>query len=57
MTNPMNKALDLAAILKFGLPESTYLLHENLMLDISMRMGLNDAAPDVGMATGFTVRY
>lgn len=35
----------------------TYLLHENLMLDISLRVGLNDEAPDVGMATGFTVRF
>lgn len=35
----------------------TYLLHDNLMLDISLRVGLNDEAPDVGMATGFTVRF
>ena len=35
----------------------TYMHHDNLMLDISLRAGLNDAAPDVGMATGFTVRF
>jgi hypothetical protein len=35
----------------------TCLLQENLMLDISLRVGLNDDAPDIGMATGFTVRF
>lgn len=35
----------------------TYLLHENLILDISLRVGLNDEAPDIGMGTGFTARF
>jgi len=51
---------------KFGLTESvdfglvidsSHTLHDNLVLDISLRMGLNHAAQDVGMATGFTVRF
>jgi hypothetical protein len=35
----------------------TCLLNEDLMLDISLRVGLNRAAPDIGMATGLTVRF
>ena len=35
----------------------TYRLGENLMLDGGCRIGLNDEAEDIGLFTGFTVRF
>lgn len=35
----------------------TYLLNDNLMLDCGCRVGLNDDAEDIGLFTGFTVRF
>lgn len=35
----------------------TWLLNENLMLDCGGRVGLNDEAEDIGLFTGFTVRF
>lgn len=35
----------------------TYMIHGNLMLDGGCRVGLNDAAEDIGLFTGFTVRF
>ncbi|MCU0795803.1 MAG: transporter [Akkermansiaceae bacterium] len=35
----------------------TCMIHSNLMLDAGLRVGLNDAAEDFGLFTGWTIRY
>lgn len=35
----------------------TYLIHENLAADAGLRCGLNRAAEDIGLFTGFTIRF
>lgn len=35
----------------------TYQIHQDLVIDLSVRTGLSSVAPDFGMATGFTIRF